>query len=190
MSTAGQVKPMMTIQESVRTCIRKYADFSGRAPRAEYWWWVLATTLVSFAFSALDGFLGVVFRSEFFSLFGTLFGLAILLPNLAVTARRLHDIGRTGWWQLVWFMVGVFALIPLVLGLIIGTAAFILDEMEWRYFWDEVSWLPIILGILITLLIWLGLTIWWLVWMVKRGQTGPNRFGPDPQEWEADPVLE
>ena len=80
-----QPKPMMTIQESVRTCIRKYADFSGRATRAEFWWWVLATTVVAFAFGAVDGFINSFTGPYSFSPLSTIFGLAVLLPDLAVT---------------------------------------------------------------------------------------------------------
>ena len=81
-----QTRPMMTIQESVKTCIRKYADFTGRATRAEYWWWVLATTIVGFALSAVDGFINS-FTGPYSlqSPESAIFGLAILLPDLAVT---------------------------------------------------------------------------------------------------------
>ena len=119
MAAVPQSKPMMTIQESVKTCIRKYADFSGRATRAEYWWWVLATTIVSFMISGVDTFIRSVAGWEIYSPFQSLFGLAILLPGLAVTCRRLHDIGKTGWWQLVWYAIGFLGVIPLIVGVII-----------------------------------------------------------------------
>jgi uncharacterized membrane protein YhaH (DUF805 family) len=82
----------MTFVESVRTCFAKYADFKGCATRSEFWWWVLFNVIASAA-------LGIV--SDKLPL---LFSLAVLLPNLAVTARRLHDIDRSGWWQLVGFV--------------------------------------------------------------------------------------
>ncbi|MBC7803802.1 MAG: DUF805 domain-containing protein [Candidatus Parcubacteria bacterium] len=85
----------MTFGESIRTCFSKYADFSGRAIRSEYWWWVLFTMLVSIA-------IGIV--SEMAS---GLFSLAVLLPTIAAATRRLHDTDRSGWWQLIW-------LIPLI----------------------------------------------------------------------------
>jgi uncharacterized membrane protein YhaH (DUF805 family) len=85
----------MTFGESIKSCFSKYATFSGRAPRSEYWWWTLFALLVSLALSKIgDTFSGV-------------FSVAIFLPSIAVAARRLHDIGRSGWWQLV-------ALIPVV----------------------------------------------------------------------------
>lgn len=85
----------MTFVESVKTCFSKYADFKGRASRSEYWWYALFIVLVSIAASAL---------SDTVSL---LFGLATLLPSLAVAARRLHDTNRSGWLQLI-------VLIPIV----------------------------------------------------------------------------
>jgi uncharacterized membrane protein YhaH (DUF805 family) len=67
-------------------------DFKGRASRSEYWWFALFVVLVSFA----AGLLGDAANA--------LVALALFLPYLAVSARRLHDIGRSGWWQLVWYI--------------------------------------------------------------------------------------
>lgn len=85
----------MTIVESIKTCFSKYADFNGRASRSEFWWWVLFVVLVS----GVTGFISQMLSG--------LFSLAVLVPGLAVGARRLHDTDRSGWLQLV-------ALIPLI----------------------------------------------------------------------------
>ncbi len=82
----------MTFQEAIKLCFQKYADFSGRAKRPEFWWFVLFTFLASMI-------LGVVS-----SMLSGLFSLAVIVPSLAVGARRLHDIGRSGWWQLIWLV--------------------------------------------------------------------------------------
>lgn len=82
----------MTFGESISTCFKKYATFDGRATRSEYWWFFLFTFLVSAA-------TGIV--SEMLS---GLFTLAVLLPSLAVGVRRLHDIDKSGWFLLVWFI--------------------------------------------------------------------------------------
>ena len=79
----------MNFADSIKTCFSKYADFTGRAKRPEFWWFVLFIFLVSLA-------LGMV--SNIVSL---LFSLATLVPSLAVGARRLHDTSRSGWWQLI-----------------------------------------------------------------------------------------
>lgn len=82
----------MTFGESISTCFRKYAAFDGRASRSEYWWFVLFTFIASAA-------TGII--SEALS---ALFSLAVLLPSLAVGARRLHDTDRSGWFLLLWFI--------------------------------------------------------------------------------------
>ena len=89
---------------AVKTVLRKYATFSGRARRPEYWWFILFTALVSIPLSIIDL---VVFNSDSVSPLDTIFNIAMLLPSLGVGARRLHDTGRSGWWQLL-------ALIPII----------------------------------------------------------------------------
>ncbi len=76
---------------------KKFADFTGRARRKEYWMFVLFNLIVSIICSVVDAALGTMF-------IGSIYSLAVLLPSLAVGARRLHDTGRSGWWQLLWFI--------------------------------------------------------------------------------------
>ena len=83
----------MTFQEAIRSCLTKYAEFEGRASRSELWWFAL---FVSLAVAAL------AYVSEPWS---GAFSVAMLLPLLAVGTRRLHDIGKSGWWLL-------FSLVP------------------------------------------------------------------------------
>ncbi|HEY8887100.1 MAG TPA: DUF805 domain-containing protein [Gallionella sp.] len=82
----------MTFNESIQTCFRKYAEFNGRASRSEFWWWVLFIVIISIGAQLID------------QTVGALVTLATLLPYLAVTSRRLHDINRSGWWQLIGFI--------------------------------------------------------------------------------------
>lgn len=82
----------MTFGDSIRSCFSKYAMFDGRAPRAEYWWWLLFTVLASAGAGIVSDKLSA------------LFSLAVLLPSLAVGARRLHDTNRSGWFLLLWFV--------------------------------------------------------------------------------------
>ncbi len=194
-SAIPQSRPMMRIDESVMTCLRKYADFTGRATRAEFWWWCLAIFLVSMALNIFQfllalislvpllGFLGLF--SIIFNLLGLALSLGTILPNLAVTARRLHDIGRSGWWILVWFAAYFSAAIPLIVGLILGFVALEFDRFIWDRGWESFYlWAPVIVGAAISLLAGLGLTTWIIIWLVKQGQTGPNQHGPDPRAWE------
>lgn len=85
----------MTFGESISACLKKYATFDGRARRSEYWWFILFSILVQMG----GGIVGQAVSG--------LLCLALLLPSLAVGARRLHDTGRSGWWLLV-------GLIPLI----------------------------------------------------------------------------
>ena len=189
--SAPQSKPMMTIQESVKVCLQKYADFSGRATRAEFWWWLLATTVVSFAISAVDTAISALMRSvtEFaFSPFSTSFGLAILLPNLAVTARRLHDIGKSGWWQLVWIVIAgagwiIFAIGIAITVIMLFTGGSVASIKEGEFFSNVefADFLPAISTLVIALLVNLAVFIWYLIWLVRQGDNGANRFGPDPR---------
>jgi len=89
----------MSFADAVRTCLTKYATFSGRARRSEYWWFFLFNILVSIAAGIIDAILRT--RAGGLGLVGTVAALALLLPGLAVGVRRLHDTGRTGWWLLI-----------------------------------------------------------------------------------------
>jgi uncharacterized membrane protein YhaH (DUF805 family) len=88
--------------ECVKYCFNHYSRFRGRARRPEYWYFVLFNFLVGLALGFIDGML-FGFANDV-SIFNSLYSLAILVPSIAVGARRLHDIGRSGWWQLLWFI--------------------------------------------------------------------------------------
>jgi uncharacterized membrane protein YhaH (DUF805 family) len=79
----------MNFGQAISTCLRNYATFSGRASRSEFWWFSLFQILVLMATATVSETLYV------------LAGLGLLLPILAAGTRRLHDVGRTGWWQLL-----------------------------------------------------------------------------------------
>ena len=88
-----------------------YTNFKGRARRNEYWMFVLITTVISFGAWVIDGLLFPEQR-----LISNLYSLAIVVPSVAVGARRLHDTGKSGWWLLliVAFPFGLIALIVLL----------------------------------------------------------------------------
>jgi uncharacterized membrane protein YhaH (DUF805 family) len=90
--------------------LRNYAKFEGRAHRTEFWLFVLVNVAISLALSILDRILGT--DGDYGGLLQGVYGLAVLVPSLAVGARRLHDIGRSGWWQLLSLtVVGIIVLI-------------------------------------------------------------------------------
>ncbi|MBO7300017.1 MAG: DUF805 domain-containing protein [Tidjanibacter sp.] len=89
--------------EYFKKCFRQYADFKGRARRAEYWYFVLYTWLISIAVSLVDMLtLGV--GEDGMGLLGAIFSLVIFIPSLAASVRRMHDTGRSGWVLLLSFI--------------------------------------------------------------------------------------
>jgi len=83
----------------------KYADFDGRASRKEYWYFVLFNALICWALTFLDWNMGLGIAS-------TLYSIGMFIPGLAVTIRRLHDTGKSGWWYLLVFtVIGVIVLL-------------------------------------------------------------------------------
>lgn len=108
--------------------LRKYADFQGRARRAEYWLFLLFVWIVEVAIVALTGALGAdpevgEVSGPMILGYGLLgvFGLAILVPSLALSVRRLHDTNRSGWWLLVALIPFLGALVLIVFSLLDGT---------------------------------------------------------------------
>jgi uncharacterized membrane protein YhaH (DUF805 family) len=87
---------MMSPIDSIRTCFSKYVDFSGRATRAEFWWWIL---IMEFGIIVL-GEISVA-ANESWGVVYLIVYIGLFLPGIAVAARRLHDVDRSGWWQLV-----------------------------------------------------------------------------------------
>ena len=99
----------MGFGEAVRTCWRKYGDFDGRAIRSEFWWWVLFVTLLQVAASIVLTLFLVVFQDAgFLQWLGVMIFmvvvLALILPSIAVSVRRLHDRDLSGWWYLLGFV--------------------------------------------------------------------------------------
>ena len=102
----------MSFVEAISSGFRNYASFSGRAVRSEYWYWVLFAVSVLIVFGAIDKSLYPGIAMGPFSYVTMAVGLALILPSLAVSVRRLHDIDRTGWWVLIGFtFIGTLVLI-------------------------------------------------------------------------------
>lgn len=87
--------------------LRKYAVFNGRAQRKEYWYFVLFNIIITLVLQIIDGAIGSSSAESGTGLLGGLYMLAVLLPGIGVSIRRLHDTSRSGWWMLM-------ALIPLI----------------------------------------------------------------------------
>lgn len=98
----------MGFAEAVQTVFSKYATFEGRAARPEYWWWALCVFLGSFILNV-----AAVSVSHVVGVLTVIWALATVIPSLAVGVRRLHDIDRSGWWSLIYFvpLVGVLVML-------------------------------------------------------------------------------
>jgi len=82
------------------SALKKYAVFNGRARRKEYWYFFLFNIIISLALGLVEGFLGIAPYTER-SILGDLYGLAVLLPSIAVGVRRMHDVNKSGWYLLI-----------------------------------------------------------------------------------------
>ena len=108
----------MNMKEAVTSAlVKKYATIEGRASRSEYWWFTLFYALGSIIFEVLDAVLGWQFgEPNMFAnqpgVLDVLFTVAIVVPFVCVTARRLHDVNRSGWWQLI--PITIIGLIPFI----------------------------------------------------------------------------
>lgn len=141
--------------------LEKYADFSGRAPRAEYWWFTLAMVIASIVISIVENIVGLDGMFLTYGPLGLLLLLAVIVPSLAVTVRRLHDTNRRGWWILVavipYFILGIFASGAVASGSV-GAMA----------------------GVGLFGLVAFAGAVVLLVLMVLPGTKGDNNYGPDP----------
>lgn len=115
----------MNFPDAVASALRNYATFAGRARRSEFWFFQLFSMLAQVI-------AGIIDDEATGGVLGAVLAVALLIPSIAVGARRLHDDGRSGWWQLL-------ILVPLI------------------------GWIIL------------------LIWYCQHGETGPNRFGPDPR---------
>ena len=104
--------PATSFGDAIISGFRKYVEFTGRATRSEFWWWVLFTTIVSAALGALnlatpEGVIGLG------SSLAGVWSIAVLVPSLAVAVRRLRDAGRA-WTDVLWILLPLAGLIMLI----------------------------------------------------------------------------
>jgi uncharacterized membrane protein YhaH (DUF805 family) len=99
----------MNFTQAISSGFNNYVNFTGRAARSEFWYWALFAALASLAGELIDL---ALFTSSTFTPVQTLVNLALFLPGLAVSVRRLHDLDRTGWWLLLIFtVIGIIVLL-------------------------------------------------------------------------------
>ena len=161
----------MNFWTAVKSCFRQYVGFAGRAPRSEYWLWVLFCGVVSAVLHGVEG--GASQGNP--GPVSTVWSLATFLPGLAVAVRRLHDTGRSGWWLVL----------PLVVMAVLGVAVgAVLVEMQGgggRISPQAMAAMsPRLVALLFSAAAWLVVVGLFLVWFCTRGMPGPNRYGADP----------
>jgi uncharacterized membrane protein YhaH (DUF805 family) len=110
-AAAQPALPQPLISYWKKVVLENYLNFTGRARRAEFWWYFLANLIISVVLTAIDAALG--WGSGYGGVLSGLYGLAVLLPGIAVGIRRLHDTDKSGWWLLLVFIpiVGIIVLI-------------------------------------------------------------------------------
>jgi uncharacterized membrane protein YhaH (DUF805 family) len=152
---------MTPIDWAVRP-LKRYADFSGRAPRAEYWWYSLFASVLRLIVVAID-------RFTFDSIYGgqgplgLLLLVALLVPGLAVAVRRLHDIDRSGWW----YLLNAWSFALLITGSVRQSVVQLFEG------------LPTGLGF-VMILAMIACVVLLFVFMITPGSEGRNSYGPDP----------
>ena len=150
--TAASELPNVSFPKAIKLGFKNYFKFSGRATRAEFWWWALLVTL-----GGLIPFLGWILR------------IALLIPSISVTARRLHDVGKSGWRQL-WALLALSPWVFIVLVAVVAGDA-IVDRL-----------VSLFIYLIIAFAISIGLAIMIIDWLVRKGETGSNKYGPDPRQ--------
>ncbi len=192
----------MTFADSIRTCFRKFATFSGRARRSEFWWFVLFLMIAGAAVSLVDAaiFGPQVSTADFVTYHGdgstsqgteqvieygsgplsNLWSLVTLLPLISAAWRRLQDTGRPGWYVLLpWGVLLVVALVVMIsLGVFsvgIGSAQELMERVQ------SFSMGAFAALFLVGWLLTFGSFIALIVWLCRRSDPGPDRFGPPPE---------
>ncbi len=161
-------------------CLQHYADFSDRASRSEFWYFRLFNVLTFIGIYLIIIAIKIVTGIELgFLIFA--YPIALFIPNFAVTARRLHDTNRSGWWQLLTIITG------LIMYGFVMTFAYLLclyaiwgEDMRGFSIFMEEKLLSVLL--FVSIICHIAAEILLLVWYCRDSQQGVNRFGPNPKE--------
>jgi uncharacterized membrane protein YhaH (DUF805 family) len=148
--------------------IQKYADFTGRAPRAEFWWYILAVVILSIVARIIDSLIGMKLVGPYGPL-SLIVIVGLLVPNIAVGVRRLHDTNRTGWWILL-------PIVPYLLAFVLGGAAMLggaaTGSGVGAMAGAGIAGIFLLIGFVCAIVV--------LVFYCLAGTPGDNRYGPNP----------
>lgn len=172
-------QPMMDPVTAVKTCLKKYFDFKGRARRSEYWWFMLFVAIVSSIFN----YGGLLVPA--LSFIGALCSLVFCIPQFSAMTRRLHDTGRSGWWVLLLAVLSVIALgalgvvlAPLASQMLEVTDTFAQAQMmaDAMQASPAASTVFLFCGLAISVL---GLIVF--IFTLLDSKWGENKYGPSPK---------
>lgn len=150
-----------------KVVFENYANFNGRARRSEYWYFILFNALFSLALTIIDDLLGLNFGTAESGVLNTIYSLAVFIPSLAVSVRRLHDIGKSGWLLLITYGTIILLAVFLILG-------------SFMYSFDS-SALIMIFALLI-----IAVAIWLLIMFCTEGDDFTNKYGPNPKAFNEE----
>lgn len=156
-----------TFSEAFPMVMKKFATFSGRASRPEFWYFWLTCFLVNFIFNMIVQLVGQESAaSKIVAIVQVLFNLAIVIPRIAVAVRRLHDTNRTGWWYLL-------ILIPVTVISIVMTVLSQYDEHNLDASFTLLAGLFIFVSVIPAIIL--------LIWLASAPTPGTNMYGPQPR---------
>ena len=171
--------PMMDPVTAVKTCFKKYFDFSGRARRSEFWWFVLFVVVVSSVLTFLSGLVPAI------GYVSMIFSLSVLIPQLSALTRRLHDTNHRGWWigLMALLIVALYGSMAFILGPNIAELADVTDPVEMAMTMvDSIQASPVAAGVMtfcsFAILI---LSIITLIFAVIDSKWNTNKYGPSPK---------
>lgn len=163
--------------EAVRLAFQNYFDFSGRAQRSEYWWFFLFTLVAGAVLEGVDALiLGFEDFDDYldadFTPLYTVFVLLTFIPSLSVAWRRMHDIGRSGWWNMLWIAPLLWA------GL--GTGMLFASDQQFT----------LTMGILLAagVIFTIACIVYTIVLLATDSEPRTNRYGPSPKYGDFDDI--
>lgn len=140
--------------------LKKYAEFTGRSRRKEYWMYILLLIVLMVVATLIERMLGLTGMVGPYGPLTALIALGTLVPSIAVGIRRLHDTNRSGWWLLILYAPAIISMLLPMLGIINLSLAMILSIVS-------------LIGLIVL-----------IVFFVMEGTKGPNQYGPDPKAGE------
>lgn len=165
----GQIDFNKLWQNFLDTVTNHYFDMAGRVGRAQFWYFILVEVIIAIGLGIIQA---IVFLP---GLLTAVFGLAMLLPNLGMTTRRMQDTGRNG--MIAWVAFGASAIMQViailaVIGGAVGALGFIVLFLTFGWI---ISLVALVAGIAV------------IYFCVQPGTVGPNQFGPEPPVWTPGP---